>query len=212
VGQTLSVDATVALDGTLALTNVDFVDLPATDEIEGTIFLTPTPGTYLLVVSDKTLTSANVILLPVGSGTRVNFTLDVLAKFFIETSNLPDFNPFGFSSSSDILNGQRVLARVKSGSVTQGTLVNFVADRLVLRFSRLTGTVATVSGNVFTMQNLPSFMPFIIAPQVQTFIPQTTFDGVADITGLNGVTTPVSIRALFLNRPQPFLAAKVRKH
>jgi hypothetical protein len=216
VGQTISIDATLALDGTLSLTNLDFLDLPAVDEVEGTIFLTPTSGTYLLVVTDKTLVSGNAILKPVGSATMVNLTLDLAATFFIETSNLPISSSIGFSSSSDILSGQTVLARVKSGSVTQGTFVNFVADRLILRFSRLTGTVGTISGGSdFTIQNLPSYLPFITAPLVRTFVPQTTFDGVTDISGLNGVTTPVSIRALLLNpitaRP-PLLAAKVRKH
>jgi hypothetical protein len=217
-GQTLSVDATVALDGTLTLTNVDFLDLPASDEIEGVIFPSTTPGTYVLAVSDKVLVSTGAlatVLQPVGSGTTLNLTLDTTTTpvFAIETSNLPVFSPVGFSSSSDIFNGQTVLAHVKSAS--QGTVVNVVSDRLILRFSRLTGTVATVSGSDFTIQNLPSYSPFVSSAQVRTFIPQTTFDGVSDITGLNGVTTPVSIRALLLNpqtaQPQ-LLAAKVRKH
>jgi hypothetical protein len=213
VGQTLSVDATVALNGSLTLTNVDFLDLPAVDEIEGTIFITSTPGTYLLAVSDKTLVSNNAILLPVGSATTLNLTLDPAATFVIETSNLPVSSPVGFLSVSDIVNGQTVLARVKSATLTTG--VNVVSDRLILRFSRLTGTVGNVTGSVFTIQNLPAYLGFIGAPQVQTYNPQTTFDGVTGVTDLNGLTTPVSIRALVLNpitAPIPLLAAKVRKH
>lgn len=214
VGQTLSVDATVALNGSLALTNVDFLDLPAVDEIEGTIFNTVTAGTYLLVVSDKTQVSTNAILLPVGSATTLNLTLDTSATFAVETSNLPITpNPAGFSSASDIVNGQTVLARVKSATLTTG--VNVVSDRLILRFSRLTGTAGTISANDITIQNLPAYLPFLIAPQARTFIPQTIFDGVTDITALNGVTTPVSIRALVLNpftAQPPLLVAKVRKH
>lgn len=213
VGQTLSVDATVALNGSLALTNVDFLDLPAVNEIEGTIFNTTTAGTYLLVVSDKTLVGTNAILQTIGSSTTLNLTLDPATTFAVETSDLPVANPAGFLSAGDILNGQTVLARVKSETST--TSINVVADRLILRFSRFTGTVGTVSGPVFTIQNLPSYIGFTLAPQVQTYVPQTTFDGVADITGLNGLTTPVSIRALFLNpatAQPPLLAAKVRKH
>jgi hypothetical protein len=213
VGQTLSVDATVALDGTLTLSNVDFLDLPAVDEIEGTIFLTSTPGTYSLVVSDETLASGNAILQSVRSATILHLTLDPAASFLIETSNLPVSSPVGFLSASDIINGQTVLARVKS--VTQGTLTNIVSDRLILRFSRLTGTVGTVNGNDFSIQNLPSYLPFITAPQARTFVPQTIFDGVTNISGLNGVTTPVSIRGLLLNpvtAQPPLLVAKVRKH
>jgi hypothetical protein len=212
IGQTISVDATVALNGTFVLTNVDFLDLPAVDEIEGTIFNTTTAGTYLLVVSDKTLVSNNALLQPVGSATGLNLTLDPAATFAIETSDLPVVNPAGFLSASDIRNGQTILARVKS--VTTGTLLNVVSDRLILRSSRFTGTVGTVSGPTFTIQNLPTYLGFLVAPQVQTYNPQTTFDGVTDITGLNGLTTPVSIRALFLGGGvQPtLLAAKVRKH
>ena len=209
-GQTLSVDATVGLDGTLALTNVDFLDLPAADEIEGTIFLTSTLNTYLVVVSDKTLVSGNAILTPVGSATTLNVTLDPAVTFAVETSDLPVTNPSGFLGTGDILNGQTVLAHVKS--VSQGALINVVADRLILRPTRMTGTVGTVAGNDFSIQSLPTYLPFLTTPQVETFVPQTTFDGVTDISGLNGVTTPVSIRALLLNAQPPLLALKVRKH
>ena len=214
VGQTISIDANLALDGTLALTNLDFLDLPAVDEVEGTIFSTTTVGTYELVVADKTLVSGNTILQPVGAGTTMNVTLDAAATFLIETSNLPIASSIGFTSSADILNGQRVLARVKANSVTQGTLINFVADRLILRFSRLTGTVFSVAGNDITIQNLPSFLPFITAPQARTFVPQTVFDNVTVIGNLSNGDS-VSIRALLLNpitAQPPLLAAKLRKH
>jgi hypothetical protein len=214
VGQTLSVDATVALNGSLALTNVDFLDLPAVDEIEGTIFLTPTAGTYLLVVSDKTLVSNNALLQPVGSATALNLTLDPAATFAVETSDLPVANPAGFLSASDIFNGQTILARVKS--VTSGTLLNVVSDRLILRFSRFTGTVGTVSGLTFTVQNLPTYLGFNVAPQVQTYVPQTTFDNVTG-AAISGLATgdSVSVRVLFLDPATvtpALLAAKVRKH
>lgn len=214
VGQTLSVDGNLAADGTVALTNVDFLNIPADDELQGTIFTSTTPGTFTLIVNDKIQTSTNAVLTPVGSGSTVSLTLDAAATFAVDTSNLGLVTPAGFASASDLRNGQTVLAHVKSA--TQGTVVNIVADRMVLRFSRLTGTVGTVSGNVFTIQNFQNFFGTpAVPPGVQTFVPQTTFDNVTG--GIGGITTgnSVSIRALFLNPtavPQPFLAARVRKH
>ncbi|HXL21990.1 MAG TPA: DUF4382 domain-containing protein [Candidatus Dormibacteraeota bacterium] len=218
VGQTLSVDGNVAADGTVALTNVDFLDIPASDELQGTIFHTTTAGKFLLIVNDKIQTSANAVLTPVGPGFTLNVTLDPAATFAVDTSNLGITNPAGFLDATDISDGQNVLVHVKSATpAAAGVLVNVLADRMVLRFSRLTGTVATISGNVLTIQNFQSFFGTPnVPPQVQTFVPQTNFDNVTggNIGGLS-VGDSVSIRALFLNPTkvsQPFLAATVRKH
>jgi hypothetical protein len=216
VGQTLSVDATVGLDGTLALTNVDFLDLPAADEIEGTLFTTTTLNTYLLVVSDKTLVSGNAILTPVGSATTMNFTIDPAATFAVETSDLPVSNPTGFAGTGDILNGQTVLAHVKPNSASQGALITFVADRLILRPTRMSGTVGTVTGNDLSIQSLPTYLGFVGSAQARTFLPQTIFD---NVTGgaINNLSNgdSISIRALFLNpatAQPPLLVEKLRKH
>jgi hypothetical protein len=220
VGQTLSVDATVSTSGSITLTNVDFLDLPAADEIEGTIFNTTTPGTFLMVVDHKVLAASSnnaTILGPVSAGFTLNIILDTSGSgpiFAVDTSNLPIAPTVGFLSGSDLVTGQRIMAHVKS--VTSGTLLNVTTDRVVLRFSRFTGTPGAISGSIFTLQSPPSFLNLNIPPEVNTFIPQTIFDGITDISGLNGVATPVSIRALYLNPnsgvQQPLLAAKVRKH
>jgi branched-subunit amino acid ABC-type transport system permease component len=154
----------------------------------------------------------------VGPGFTLNVTVDPAATFAVDTSNLGITNPAGFLDATDISDGQNVLVHVKSATpAAAGVLVNVLADRMVLRFSRLTGTVATISGNVFTIQNFQSFFGTPnVPPQVQTFVPQTTFDNVngGNIGGLS-VGDSVSIRALFLNPTkvsQPFLAATVRKH
>ena len=219
VGQTISVDATVSTAGAVTITNVDFLDIPAADEIEGTIFSTSTAGTFLMAVDHKVLAanSTNATILgPVASGTTLNIIVDPTVTFSVDVSNLPINPTTGFLSSSDLVTGQRVMAHVKS--VAAGTLLNVTTDRLVLRFSRFTGTPGTIAGNNFGLQNPPSYLGInpAIPPQVQTFVPQTLFDGVTDITGINGIATPVSIRALYLNPfngvQQPLLAAKVRKH
>jgi len=216
VGQTLSVDATISTTGAVSIINVDFLDLPAVDEIEGTIFSTSTPGTFLMAVDHKTLAanSANATVLgPAGSGTILNVILSTGGvTFAIDNNKLPVSSSLGFLDSTDLITGQRIMARVKS--VATGTVLNVTSDRMVLRFSRFTGTPGTVAGNLFALQTPPAFLSLNTPPEVLTFVPQTTFDGITDISGLSGVTTPVSIRALFLNpgkTSQPLLAAKVRK-
>src|SRR5262249_19574812 len=154
---TLSVDATISTSGTVSITNVDFLDVPAADEIEGTIFSTSTPGTFLMAVDHKTLAanSTNATILgPVGSGTTLNIILDTTGtgpSCAIDTSNLPLSTSTGFQSSSDLVTGQRMMAHVKS--VASGTVLNVTTDKLVLRFSRITGTPGTVSGNIFALQS-----------------------------------------------------------
>ena len=105
------------------------------------------------------------------------------------------------------------MVHVKSAST--GTVLDVVADRLVLRYSRLTGTVNTVGGTAFTANNLPPFLgTFSVPPTVQTFSGITVFDNVTDLQSLtNG--DKVAFRALYLDpttATQPFMAAKVRKH
>jgi hypothetical protein len=211
-GQTVSIDGTVSTGGTFNITNVDFLDTPATDEVEGTIFLTSTPGSFMLVVSDKVQTSTDATLTPVGSGSVVNVIMpqNQTVTFAIDSGTLPISNPVGFASAADILNGQRIMAHV--ASVSQGSLVAITPDRLLLRFSRFTGTVQTVAPPSFTISALQSFFPpFQVPPQVQTFTPGTLFDNVTDVSSLS-VGDSVSVRGLFLDATPNFIAAKVRKH
>ena len=213
--KTVSVDATLAANGTITITEVDFLDDPSTDEIEGIIYPTATAGVFNMIVSDKVNFSNNALLSPVSAGGKIAVTLDTTVEFDVDTRNLLASVPPGFSSSADIFAGQEVMVHVKSA--TSGTLLNVLTDRMILRYSRLTGLVNTVSGNTFTYQqtSLPAFLgTFASAPTVLTVTGVTAFDG--GITGLTGLTNgdTVSVRALYLhnNLQFPFQAAKVRKH
>ncbi|HWZ98173.1 MAG TPA: DUF4382 domain-containing protein [Candidatus Dormibacteraeota bacterium] len=211
--KTVSVDATISTAGVVSITEVDFIDDPSTDEIEGVIYPTTTANTFGMIVSDVINASGNATLNPVGSGSQIHFTLDPSATFAVDTRNLVASIPSGFASQSDMFPGQQVMIHVKTA--TSGSTLNVVTDRLVLRYSRLTGTVNNVSGNEFGMQTLPPFLgTFIGTPEVQTFPGITVFDNISDLTTLTNGDT-VSFRALYLNpntSTQAFLAAKVRKH
>jgi hypothetical protein len=211
-GKTVSVDATIGLDGTISITEVDFLDDPSVDEIEGVIYPTGTPGTFGMIVYDAVNASNNSALTNVGSGFVLAFTLDPTATFAVDTRNLGAAVSAGFSSQSDMFAGQQVMIRVQSTN-TSGTTFNVVTNRLVLRYSRTSATVSTVGGNAFGIVP-PNFFGLNSAPLVQTFSGITAFDNITDISGLTAGDN-VSIRALYLN-PQTtspsFLAAKVRKH
>ena len=84
------------------------------------------------------------------------------------------------------------------------------ADAVLLRFTRTTGMVQTVSGQTFTLSNLPRFMSFTTNPLVNTISGATIVDGVADVNSL-AVGKTMSIRALLVPRSSfTFYAAKVR--
>ncbi|HET9803485.1 MAG TPA: DUF4382 domain-containing protein [Candidatus Acidoferrum sp.] len=213
--RTVSVDGTVSTSGAVTITEVDFIDDPFTDEIEGVIYPAGAAGVYNMVVADKVNATGNSLLNPVSAGAIVSVTFANGAEFDVDTRNLLTSAPSGFSSPSDIFAGQEVMLHVQS--VSSGTLLNIVADRAVLRYTRVTGLFNTGSGNSFTFQQTglpPFFGTFTSAPVVLTVTGVTLFDGgISDLSGLTNGNT-VSIRALYLhnNLQFPFQAAKVRKH
>jgi hypothetical protein len=70
--------------------------------------------------------------------------------------------------------------------------------------------VQSVSGQAFTLANVPPFIPFLTNPLVDTITGATSFDGVTDVNSLTAGQN-VSIRALLLNNSVfSFYAAKVR--
>lgn len=215
--RTVSVDATLAASGAVTITEVDFLDDPSADAVEGVIYPTSTAGVYNMIVSDKVNASNNALLTAVSAGAKIAVTLDTSVQFDVDTRNLLASVPSGFSSSADIFAGQEVMVHVKTA--TSGTLLNILTDRLVLRYTRSTGTVNTVSGTAFTVNNLPPFLGnnFTLPPAVQTFSGVTAFEGFSALGDLATGNPTVSFRALYLNpntapNGQPFLAAKVRKH
>lgn len=215
VNKTVSVDGTLSASGVVTITEVDFLDTPFVDEIEGVIYPTSTAGVYNMIVSDKVNATNNSLLTPVSAGAKIAVTLDTSVEFDVDTRNLLVSIPSNFTSSSDLAAGQEVMVHVKTA--TAGTLLNILTDRIVLRYSRVTGLFNAGGSNAFTFQqtSLPAFLgTFGSAPTVQTVTGVTTFDG--GITGISDLVNgdSVSVRALYLrnNLVQPFQAAKVRKH
>jgi len=219
VNQTVvSVDATVNTNGTLSLASADLLDASPQDEVEGTLINNGTPGQFFLVVANKVVASGNSTLASANPGDIFLVTLSSNPTFlvdfdeFFNNASLPPSNVTTlFTSQADLVNGQDVMVHVTgaTGTAAAGDQA-ITADRVLLRFTRTTGTVQTVSGQAFTLSNLPPFMSFTTNPQVQTISTATNFDGVTDVNSIT-VGQTVSIRAfLFNNSTFSFYAAKVR--
>jgi hypothetical protein len=219
VNQTVvSVDATANTAGTLTLVSADLLDVSPRDEVEGTLITTATPGVFNLVVANKVVASGNSTLASANAGDIFLVTLSSSPTFlvdldeFFNNASLPPSNVTTlFTSNADLVNGQDVMVHVTAatGTAAAGNQA-ITADRVLLRFTRTTGTVQTVSGQSFTLSNLPPFMTFVTNPLVDTITGVTNFDGVPD-AGSVTVGQTLSIRALLLNRSTfSFYAAKVR--
>jgi len=228
--KTVSIDASLNLDGTMTLLEADLLDNVSVlanklDAVEGTVFLTdPIKQQISIVLSDKTVTSGNSLLTAASPGTIVVAQLGATPTFSVDTKGLSavlaSFNSITFATLSNVFAGQTVRIQVLANPAPTAGLNSSVlvtTNSVVLRFSRVTATVATPPAPFFSVSfaTLPTFftgplIPPNIPVQIST---QTNFDGVTGITGLN-VGDSVSMRALYIpNFPtSPFFAAKLRKH
>src|SRR5271157_1507770 len=219
VGSTVSMDTVVSSGGTFTATEVDVLDATAVDEVEGIIYPTTTQGVFGMILADKVSATGNATLSAGIYGSGVLLTLSA-TNYSVDTKTLSSqlLAPAGFSGSGDLLGGQVVRAQITGISADNNGNITATANNMLLRYSRLSGTVNSVSGNSFSISGLPSYVYALntslsSTPQVYTYPTLTAFDG---ITGLSDSTFPgasVSIRALYLNYPKatyPFQAAKVR--
>jgi hypothetical protein len=231
--KTVSIDASLNPDGTMALLEADLLDNVSVlanklDAVEGTVFSVNAVAPQILVVlSDKTVVSGNSVLTGATGGTIVQASLGATPAFSVDTKGLSAVtgSPAAINSFLTLANvfaGQTVRMQVLANPApiagpNASVLVN--TNSVVLRFSRVTGTVSIPPASPFfsiSAITLPGFLGGIggiVNVSVQISNGQTHFDGVADITTLN-VGDSVSVRALFIPNyaTSPFFAAKVRKH
>lgn len=217
-GAIVSVQGIITPAGTVTATEIDVIDSVsnATDEVEGIVYpsLCNGAGSFGMILADSTVVTGNTTLTGLTAGAGLCLVPSVSATYAVDSGKLftaINEPTVGFQSSTDIVSGQVIRARVNN--VSSGTVVNATATHLLLRFSRLTGTVNTVSGTDFTVNNLPAYLNLLTPPQVGTYINNTMFDGITGASSLtNGQT--VSFRALYLNPAKAanpvLLADKVR--
>ena len=206
-GQVASLETVLNADGTFALSGYDPLGITAGDWIEGVVGLPPSSSTrFQLVTNDLVLAPANSLI---GNnlelGAPVNVTLVNPKPFVVDTKGLvvPN-NTFSGATDASVL--------------TPGETLAASADFVYLRFTRVTGSVASFAPpNLFAMQSFPSFFGLSVPATVQ-LSSGSNFEGITGASGLVSGQT-ASIRALYFGSPTgptptptPFTAAKVRIH
>jgi hypothetical protein len=222
VGSVVSLQGLLSTSGVVTASSLDIIDnsTSPSDEVEGIIYPTSTSscsGGYGLILADSVINTSGSPLSGQSFGTGVCLTLGGTATYAIDTgiltgqSSVP-LNGIGFHDSADILAGQVVRAKI-SGATTTSGIINATANLLLLRFSRLTGTVSSTTGTSLYVTGLPAYVgTFSTPPQVYTYVGATLFEGQSSVGSLTGT---VSMSTLYLNvtggAQYWFQAAKVRQ-
>jgi hypothetical protein len=219
VGQVASLDTVLDPNGTFALLEYDPIATSTGDWIEGTVVATPTSSTeFQIVINDLVVSSSGSLISSVSNnllGQTVNVNLNDPNPFEVDSKGLtiPATN-FGGTDATILLPGQTVAAHVTAyGAATSSNPASINTDTVVLRFSRVTGTVSTSSPPTFSITALPPLFG-LSTPQVvqlSTGSPGTYYDGLTGSTSLESGLT-VSMRALYFGPTvsTPFSAAKIR--
>lgn len=230
-GQTLSANAGLNLNGTLAIREVDLIDSASVDVLEGTVSKVNGTTSFSMVLSDKVVvTTSNTSLTGAKAGDQVNISWSVPPTFTVDTAGMPLAASFPanlalFTNGVDtsvLFPGQSVMVSVTGATTTSG-VISATGTRVLLRHSRITATVnGAVAPNSFNIDAaaLPPYFGTATwgttTPQVSVFSNLTSFDGVTSASGL-AAPNVVSVRALYIqnavkNAVPMFFATKVRKH
>ena len=223
-GDVANLDMALNSDGTFTLLEYDPLATTTGDWIEGIVTAPATSSTqFTVVANDVVLATSGGLLSSTLVGTQVKVSLvSVNPKpFLVDTKGLTvPVNNFGGTDASILLPGQTVSVHVTAFTAASGsTPATATIDTLYLRFTRVSGTVATTGTQAsFNIQSLPPFFgvttPTLLVEITQgapPSVPATNFEGVTSATALSNPQT-VSIRALYFGQgtQMPFSAAKVR--
>jgi hypothetical protein len=205
VGQVLEVDLRILAGGVLRARKVEFEDDANAEEVEGIIVAVQSTTQFQMVVLNEVPDIAGIDV-----GSLISVTIQTGASFRIDENGLTIPGDLRFDSGADLLVGQTVQVRRRSGS--SGT--NVITDRVRLRRTRFTATVQTPGAQTFQVNQLPSLFTSngITSIEVRTSA-DTDFDNVSGAAALVAGDR-VSLRGLLFRRASniPVLVAKkVRK-
>ena len=197
-GQIVGANLNIMSDGTLQATEVDFDDASTTQQVSGTIVAqTGTPPTSFQMIVHNTVPS--VASLPVG--TPVTVTIGAGASFVVNNGLFVLPTGVTFATTSDLLVGQEIEARVASGtSISNGA---FTADRLALEQTQLEANVSSISPQaspfpLFVLNTLP---PVFSQPPSPTNQLQILVTGVGQSSGtVFEKVTPLDITGLSVSQ------------
>jgi len=207
----VSVNMSLQTSNTLVATDIFYEDdSTALPEIEGVVVATSSlPAQFSMVVLQKTPAASSPAI-----GSEVEVALTNNAPTFAIDNLVGTLNTsaFSFAGPSDMIVGQEVSVQQGSGS----TASVLQASRVLLRSSRITGTVATTAFPNFTVNGLPPFLqnasPAITQIEVETateFTPNgTEYGGTAPVINDIADGHSISVRGqLFANNGNPTLLA-----
>lgn len=230
--QAASMDAILKSDGTLSIQEIEPLLATLQDTVEGLVVAINSGNVtqFTMVVTD---------IIPAASGSKIG-SLQIGDAFIVNLAAAPTFrvDTKGLSvfpvSLSNFANqttttamhlGQAAAVHVTTFTpATASTNASANTDTVTLRWSRLTATPQSAATPAFSIVTIPAYFGFtsgsIFSVQTTPGTPGaagvTSFDGVADASGLN-TGKAVALRALFLentsNSATPaFFAAKIRQH
>jgi hypothetical protein len=218
VGQVASFDAALNADGSSSMLLYDPISSTSVDLIEGIdTNLNASSTQFQIVTNEIVRASSGSLIGSLNLGDIVNVTLNNPRPFVIDSQGLPESGNFlGLTSATDILPGQTVALHVTNFTAKSGSSpASATVDIVVLRFTRVAGSVSGPAGLTFNIGSLPPFFGQNGSNQVQlsSGTHTTNIDG---YTSVNNIATGdnVSIRALFFGTGSvpTFSAAKVRKN
>jgi hypothetical protein len=225
VGSVVSLQGLLSNTGVVTASSLDIIDASTNpeDEVEGIIYPSSCngQGSYGIVLSDSVINTSGSPLAGSSFGSPVCLTLNSTGAFAIDTGILTNqagvpVGNIGFRNTGDILAGQMVRARITGAATGTNGYTNAIANLLLLRFSRLSGSVGTTAGSVFTVSGLPPYLgtTFNVPPQVITYVNATLLENVPG-SSIGNLTGTVSMSALYLNANDGaqywFQAVKVRQ-
>jgi hypothetical protein len=201
-GQIVDVILNLQSDGqTFDAAEVDFDDAANTQQVSGTIVgQTGSPPTAVEIVVHNTIPPVSTL----PPGAVVNVTIGGSASYVVNNGSfvLPSGLNLSFASTSDVIIGQEVEARVESGtSISSGTPPSFTTDRLALEQTQLEAVVSQIDSTAtpypfFILNTLPAL--FSDAPVNATLQLEIVDTGSAQTSG--SITyqnlTPLNITGL----------------
>jgi hypothetical protein len=206
----VSVNMSLQANNTLIATDIFFEDSSTTlPEIEGVVVATGgLPAQFSMVVLQETPAASGPAI-----GGEVEVTINNGTTFAIDNlAGTLNTSPFSFAVPADVIVGQEVA--VQRGAGSSGSVIQ--AGRVLLRSSRITGTVLATPLPNITAGGLPPFLqnasPAIAQIKVETaseFTPNgTEFGGTAASDTQIIVGRSISVRGqLFANSGNPALLA-----
>jgi hypothetical protein len=213
------VDTILNVDGTFTLTFYEPVDINSTDLIEGVVTGVPNSVTnqFPIVVTDTVFASSGSILSGrINLGDQITVTLTPGQNFsiFSKGLSLPIQSFTSSNSVSSILPGQTIALLATSFTAQSGVTPGSAGTtQIALRFSRITGTMASVALPFFSSSSLPPFYGLATLQEFGTTAGRLSLDGVSSLTGISNGST-ISTSALYIGSPSSpqFVAQTVRAH